>query len=221
VAPTQPCPAADSPAGSSHIGGWPTRPSRTPRPLCSARITRLHRSYEAVRPCALHRYSTSDCFSSSRISLRRPGGYAASDRPGWLGGHPEASHLRQSDRFPSSTPEPKPRSRHLHAGHRLGSKQVAPRLFPRHRADLGFAVVDGFSTRHQWFTCVRLRGSRLAHWWCAFSLLLTTPALDRRSVGWFGTSPCRAVPEDLPPSPMQQAPVRFDTLIAPFLCVMA
>jgi hypothetical protein len=30
--------------------------------------------------------------------------------------------------------------------------------------------------------------------------LLTSPALDRRSAGWFGTSPCRAAPEDLPPS---------------------
>jgi hypothetical protein len=79
------------------------------------------------------------------------------DYPRWLGGHPEASHLRQSDRFPCSTPEPKPCSRHLYAGHRLGSKQVAPRLFPRHRTNLGFDVVDGFSTRHQWFTCVRVR----------------------------------------------------------------
>ena len=28
-------------------------------------------------------------------------------------------------------------------------------------------------------------------------------ALNRRSLRWFGTSPCRATPEDLPPSPAQ------------------
>src|SRR5207249_374673 len=116
----------------------------------------------------------------------------ATDRP-WLGVGmvrqplPHDSFLRYTPvvypgASPSSTPEPKPRSRHLYAGHRLGSRQVAPRLLPRHGTDLGFDVVDGFSTRHQWFTCVRLRGSHLTHWWCAFSLLLTTPALDRRSV---------------------------------------
>src|ERR1039457_3891624 len=33
-----------------------------------------------------------------------------------------------------------------------------------------------------------------------FPATLTTPALDRRSLRWFGTSPCRAIPEGLPPS---------------------
>ena len=34
----------------------------------------------------------------------------------------------------------------------------------------------------------------------AFSATLTTPALNRRSLRWFEASPCRATPEDLPPS---------------------
>jgi hypothetical protein len=36
----------------------------------------------------------------------------------------------RGDRFPRSTQEPEPRSRRLHAGRRLGSKQVPPRLIP-------------------------------------------------------------------------------------------
>jgi hypothetical protein len=37
----------------------------------------------------------------------------------------------------------------------------------------------------------------------AFSLTLTTTALDRSSSGLFEASPCRAAPEDLPPSPLE------------------
>src|SRR6516225_9309046 len=33
------------------------------------------------------------------------------------------------------------------------------------------------STRNQWFIHVRLPGSHLTHWWCAFSVTLTTPAV--------------------------------------------
>src|SRR5713226_6157379 len=50
-------------------------------------------------------------------------------------------------RFPRSTQEPELSSRHLHAGHSLGSKQVAPRLLPRERLALGFdAVGEIFDT---------------------------------------------------------------------------
>ena len=69
-------------------------------------------------------------FGSLRIFLRRPGEYLEAGLPRWLGGHPEAGHLRQHDRFPRSASEPKPRSRHLYAGHRLGSKQVASQTAP-------------------------------------------------------------------------------------------
>ena len=39
--------------------------------------------------------------------------------------------LHRGDRFPRSTQEPESGSRRLYAGHRLGSKQVSPRLCPR------------------------------------------------------------------------------------------
>ena len=53
-------------------------------------------------------------------------------------------------------PEPEPSSRRLYAGHRLGSRQVAPRLIPGERLPPGFDVIDTLSTRHQRFACARL-----------------------------------------------------------------
>ena len=87
-----------------------------------------------------------------------------------------------------------------------------PRLIPRARLNLGFDAISTLSTRHQWFTRVRLPGSHLTHCSCAFSATLTTPALDRRSLRWFEASPCRAAPEGLPPSLMQPASVGSDLL---------
>src|SRR6266849_2647525 len=109
---------------------------------------------------------------------------------------------------PRFAPEPEPSSRHLHAGHRLGNKQVAPRLLPEVTTLLGFDAVATLSTRHQWFTHVRLLGSYLTHYPRALSATLTTPALDRRSLRWFEASPCRATSEGQPPSLAQPASVR-------------
>ena len=60
---------------------------------------------------------------------------------GRRGSMPEADRRVRGDRFPRSTPEPEPGSRHLYAGHHLGSKQVPPRLIPRVTTRLGFDVV--------------------------------------------------------------------------------
>ncbi len=90
--------------------------------------------------------------------------------------------------------------------------KVSPRLLPEVTTLLGFDAVCIVSTRHQWFTHVRLLGSHLTHYLCALSATLTTTALYRRSVRWFEASPCRAAPEDLPPSLMQPASVGFDPL---------
>src|SRR5680860_678112 len=49
--------------------------------------------------------------------------------------------------------------------------------------------------RQQWFTHVRLPVAHLTRSRRAFSATLTTSALDRRSLRWFGASPCRAAPE--------------------------
>lgn len=99
------------------------------------------------------------------------------------------------DRFPRSMQEPKPSSRHLHAGHHLAGRQVSARLIPEPSSRSGFDVVLVISTRQQWFTRVRLLGSHLTRSRRAFSATLTTSALDRRSLRWFGASPCRAAPE--------------------------
>lgn len=90
------------------------------RPLRSARITRHHRYYEPVRPCAPHQYSAPRSSRCLESSLSRPvGKNQPTERPPYRG-----------DRFPRSMPEPEPSSRRLHAGHHLGSKQVSPRLIP-------------------------------------------------------------------------------------------
>jgi len=163
------------------------------RPLCSTRITRLHRYYGTVRPCAPPRYSAPRSDRCLGSSLSRPG----SQRP------IETGRRYRGDTFPRSMPEPEPSSRRLHAGHHAGSKQVSPALIPGHRLDPGFDATYSLSTRHQRFAHARLLGSHLTPSRGAFPATLTTPALDRRSLRWFGTSPCRATPEDLPPSPAQ------------------
>src|SRR3954470_4151187 len=47
---------------------------------------------------------------------------------------------------------------------------------------------------------------------CAFSATLTTTTLDRSSLRWFGTSPCRAIPEGPPPSPTRHRNSQRDLL---------
>jgi hypothetical protein len=115
------------------------------RPLRSARITRPRRYYETVRPCAPHRYSAPHSYRCLGVSLTQP-----IHRPAHRG-----------DRFPRSAPEPEPRSRHLHAGHHPGSKQVTPGLIPEQLPDPGFDVNKAVTTRHQWFASARLHGSHL------------------------------------------------------------
>ena len=142
-----------------------------------------------------------------------------SRRPGGCTSPSERPDRYRGDRFTRSAPEPEPSSRRLYAGHRLGSRQVAPRLVPRATTrPLGFDVVDTLSTRHQRFAFVRLLGSHLTHSRCAFSATLTTPALDRRSLRWFETSPCRAIPEGQPPSLAQHHFSSSIFYIDPSLC---
>src|SRR3954452_23391725 len=86
-------------------------------------------------------------------------------------------------------------SRHLHAGHRAGSQQAPPTLIPRHGLGLGFDAIQKLSTRHQWFTHVRLLRPHLTRSRRAVSATLTPSALNRRSLRWFAASPCRAAAE--------------------------
>src|SRR5207302_8746402 len=101
--------------------------ARMTRPLRSTRITRLRRYYRAARPCSPHRYSAPRRLLGLGFSLGRPNGTM-----------PDGGRRTRGDRFPCSAPEPEPGSRPLHAGHRLGSKQVSPRLLPKLLSILGF-----------------------------------------------------------------------------------
>ena len=64
------------------------------------------------------------------------------------------------------------------------------------------------SMRQQWFTHVRLLIAHLPRYSETSPAALTTPALDRRSLRWFGISACTATPEDLPPSLAQHGSCR-------------
>jgi hypothetical protein len=93
-------------------------------------------------------------------------------------------------------------------GPRTGSSlaEDAPRrcvIVPGLGCCLGFGVIKSLSTRQQWFTHVRLLVAYLTRSRRAFSATLTTSALDRRSLRWFGIPACTANPEDLPPSQIE------------------
>ena len=64
-----------------------------------------------------------------------------------------------------------------------------PRLVPGQRHLPGFDIVDTLSTRHQRFAFARLSETHLTGSSPAFSATLTTTALDRRSLRWFGALP--------------------------------
>jgi hypothetical protein len=136
-----------------------------------------------------------------RIGPQPLAGLLLSDLPLPADGQTDQPACR-GDRFPCSTQAPEPRSRHLHAGHHLASRQAPARLVPEQLLDPGFDVIQAVSTPHQWFASARLRDPHLTRSRRAVSATLTTPALDRRNLRWFATSPCRAATGGPPPSLM-------------------
>ena len=106
----------------------------------------------------------------------------------------------RGDRFPGSMFEPESDSRHLHAGRHAGGKRISPALIPEQRLNPGFDVIPTLSTRHRWFTRVRLSDSHLTRSRRAFSLTLTTGALDPSRSRWFGACLRRPAPRGLPSS---------------------
>jgi pimeloyl-ACP methyl ester carboxylesterase len=138
----------------------PSQRTRMTHPRRSTRITGSHRYHEAVRPCAPHRYSAPHGSGRLGVSLPRTtaGQCCATGRP-----------QARSDRFPRSTPEPGPSSRHLHAGHHLANRQAPARLIPGRHTKPGFDVFRSVSTRHQWFALARLLDPHLARSRRAFS----------------------------------------------------
>jgi hypothetical protein len=166
-----------------------TDQARTTRPLRSTRVTRLHHYYGAPRPCP-----TATVLCPLRFLP--------------LGGLPLAAALIgaaavSGARFQRSAQEPEPGSRHLYAGRRLGGKQVAPRLLPRQTTSSVLTSSHTYDT----FPVVH---SRSPSWLLPAAFLGATfpqrsppRPLCRRSLRWFGASPCRAAPAGLPPSPVQ------------------
>jgi hypothetical protein len=138
-----------------------------------------------------------------RSSLLRPGGRQ----------HP----LRLADGIGTTgSPVPYQRLRRAHATFTPGTTRTTRRPPPgRQRPTTAIAYVPGkgfapgfdatvsVSMRQPWFTHVRLLVAHLTRSWRAFSATLTTPALDRRSLRWFGLPACTANPEELPPSLIQ------------------
>ncbi len=74
------------------------------------------------------------------------------------------------------------------------------RLIPGHPIVPGFDIIHSLSTRHQWFTRVRLLGPHLTRVSLPFPSTLTTRALYPRSLRRFGTCSCKPVPRGLPSS---------------------
>src|SRR5262249_21189999 len=93
--------------GAPPVAGWPPHNTQQGRPFGPGPLQPLLPYYERLRPCAPPRYSPAH------------GGCPLAVLP---------SH--RSDRFPRSAPEPRARSRRLHAGRHVGSTQAPPTLLP-------------------------------------------------------------------------------------------
>src|ERR1019366_7540601 len=85
----------------------------------------------------------------------------------------------------------------------LASKQAPARLFPGQQLDPGFDDTATLSTLHQWFTHVRLLSSHLTHHVRLFRNAHHHGSFTAAACGGLRPPPARAVPEGLPPSPVQ------------------
>ena len=161
-------------------------------PRRSTRITGRHHYHGAVRPCAADRYSGPRGFSHSDGSLsttsRRP------KQRHWLAAQYRSAGSHVPHRSPSQA----------RATSRPDATWAVSRLPPDlSRACRTSPVLTSslnISTRHQWFTHVRLLDSHLTRSRRAFSATLNTTALDRSTLRWFAASPYRATTEDHPTS---------------------
>src|SRR3954467_14738086 len=75
-----------------------------------------------------------------------------------------------------------------------------PALIPEQRLNPGFDIVPTLSILRRWFTRVRLSDPHLTRSRRAFSLTLTTGALDPSRSRWFEAGLRRPAPRDLPSS---------------------
>src|SRR6476660_6984742 len=77
---------------------------------------------------------------------------------------------------------------------------MSPALIPEQRLTPGFDVVHTLSTLRRWFPCGRLPDPHLTRSRRAFSLTLTTGALDPSRSRWFVACLRRPATRDLPSS---------------------
>src|ERR1019366_2625693 len=117
-----------------------------------------------------------------------------------LGGLP--SH--RGGRFPRSTQEPAPSSRHFHAGHRSGSRQAPPELHPRPTTGAWFRwhpyAFDTSSAVHSRSPSRRSPDGLVP----PFPSRSPPRPLDQSSIRWFETRSCNPVPRGQPSSLAQQ-----------------
>src|ERR1019366_9856795 len=86
-------------------------------------------------------------------------------------------------------------------GRRLGNRQVAPQPDPGARALAPVLAPSHFlTTRHQWFTFVRLSESHLTDFSPPFPTTLTTGTLDPRRLWRFEACSSKPTSRDLPSS---------------------
>ena len=164
-----------------------TKLTRMTRPLRSTRITGLLHYYETVCPRAPRRYSTPCGFVRLGNSLSLP------PRRG------EGSIGATGSHVPCKSPD------QARAAYMPDAIWAVGRLPPDLSRSPGLAPVStplkSVTTRHQRFARARLPDPHLTR---SLPRLLPQrsprPALNRRSLRWFEASPCRATPEDLPPS---------------------
>ncbi len=90
------------------------------------------------------------------------------------------------------------------------------RLIPGHPIVPGFDIIHSLSTRHQWFTRVRLLGPHLTRVSLPFPSTLTTRALYPRSLRRFGTGSYKPVPRG-PPSSLAQRRTPYRSLSCAFM----
>jgi hypothetical protein len=158
------------------------------RPLRSARITRHHRYYETIRPCA-----PPPVLNPSRLTTS----WSAPSRPDWP---PGTLSERQVPAFPCRSPN---QARATYMPDTTWAVNRYPPDSSQRQDQPPVLMPSELSTLQRWFARARLLDPYLTRSRRAVSASLTTPALNRRSMRWFEATPCRAAPEDLPPSPAQ------------------
>ena len=108
------------------------KPARTTRPLRSSPIT-------GPSPLTTRRSAPVPRTGTQPLAVPAAWGSPVRDRPR-ANTAPLARSPCRGDRFPRSMQEPRPRSRHLHAGHHLANQQAPARLIPELQSIPGFDV---------------------------------------------------------------------------------